>query len=59
MIAICRVAPEYEHLIKSVLDQAIIECIIENGIVIVDDEDVSRAKETLLRYGRLVPGDDR
>jgi hypothetical protein len=53
------VAPEYEHLIKSVLDQAIIECIIENGIVIVDDEDVSRAKETLLRYGRLVPGDDR
>jgi hypothetical protein len=39
MIAICRVAPDYEHLIKSVLDQAIIEY--------------------LLRYGRLVPGDDR
>lgn len=56
MIPICTIDPEHEHLIETYFDQAVISFRIDDGVVMVDGDEVERAKEILAKHGRFVPG---
>jgi len=59
MIALCFVDSENEHLVEVPFYLAMIEYQIEDGVVMVAEEDIERAARTLYRFGRLNPRRDK
>ena len=53
MIPLCFIDPEREHLIEVPLHLAMINYRVEDGIVLVNEDDVDRAKVTLCRFGNF------
>lgn len=53
MIALCSVDPENTHLVEVPFYLAMIEYQIDDGVVMVAEEDAERAVRALYRFGHL------
>ncbi|MFA7120231.1 MAG: hypothetical protein WC277_02010 [Bacilli bacterium] len=53
MIRLCTVALADAHLVEAPLEQAHVGYRVENGVVLVEEQDQDRAVAALRRYGRF------